>query len=129
MRDKVLDDLLADWHIWSSGYSVVPMYGACAMFKAAKSPKHHDTTADIADDAIHRLNMDAMDFTILGDKSGYGGLVEPYRAAVTCYARNLVSKVAVWASPRLPTDRLERIAITNKALEMLENKLKILDVL
>lgn len=128
-QKAILDGLLSDWHAWSAGYSVLPTCGACAMFKDAKSPKHWETTADIDDAAIHKSTMDALDFAILGDKRGQGGLIEPYRAAVTTYARNLVVRVSVFNNPRLPKDPLERAAITGQGIQILSNKLKIAGVL
>lgn len=124
MRDSTLDDLLADWHNWSAGYCTVPVSGACSMFKAAKSPRHWDTTGDIDDALIHKSTMDALDFAILGDARGQGGMVEPYRAAITCHARNLVAKVAVWSNPRLPASQIERVELVNQAINILQAKLK-----
>ena len=127
--NKQLDDLLADWHIHASKTTLVPVAGKCAMFAQAQSPRHWDTTGDIDDAHIHQSTMDALDFAILGDARGQGGMVEPYRAAVTCHARNLVAKVSVWSNPRLPVDRMERVAIVNQALNMLQIKLKSAGVL
>ena len=73
--------------------------------------------------------MDALDFAILGDNRGQGGLFEPYRTAITFYARNLASKVHVWHSPRLPTDQIERVKVTNEAIGLLTKKLRIAGVL
>ena len=124
-----IDDLLADWHIYASRTEVVSVPGKCTMFAQAQSPRHWDTTGDIDDAHIRKTTMEAMDFAILGDNRGYGGLDEPYRSAITCYARNLVAKVAVWNSPRLPRNQLERVALTSKALDMLCEKLKSVGVL
>lgn len=129
MQRAVLDGLLHDWHRWSAGYSTTPTSGACSMFKDAKSPKHWDSTADIDDAAIQKDTMDAIDFAILGDKRGQGGLIEPYRAAVCVYARNLAVKVSVFTNPRLPSDPLERAALTGMGLEMLVRQLKIAGVM
>ena len=120
----MIDDLLADWHIHASKTAFAAMPGKCAMFAQAQSPRHWDTTGDIDDAHIHKTTMDALDFAILGDARGQGGLEEPYRAAVTCYARNLVAKVSVWSNPRLPADQMKRIEVTNNALEILGKKLK-----
>jgi hypothetical protein len=124
-----LDGLLEDWHRWSAGYSGLPTAGACAMFKDAKSPKHWDSTADIDDDIISKTTMDALDFAILGDKRGQGGMQEPHRTAVTFYARNLCAKVSVWHSPRLPACQIERVKVTNEALDRLSHQLKKVGVL
>ena len=128
-QKSMIDDLLADWHIYASRTAIVSMPGKCAMFAQSQSPRHWDTTGDIDDAHIHQSTMAALDFAILGDTRGQGGLDEPYRAAVTCYARNLVAKVSVWSNPRLPTDQMKRIEVTNHALEMLAKKLKSAGVL
>ncbi len=124
-----IDSLNADWHRWSAGYKPIQTVTACSMFKDAKSPKHWDTTADIDDAVIHQSTMDAMDFAILGDKQSHGGLQEPYRAAVTVYARNLCVKACVFTNPRLPKDPLERAKITGEGINILIKQLKIAGIL
>lgn len=128
MLDKTtkdtLDSLLSDWHIWSAGFDLNPCKAACAMFKDAKIPKHWDTTADIDDSIIYQSTMKSIDFAIYGDAKSQGGLNEPYRTAVQFYARNLSAKVSVWSSPRLPADKMDRVKVTNDALDMLSEKLE-----
>lgn len=94
------------------------------MFKDAKIPKHWDTTADIDDSIIYQSTMKSIDFAIYGDAKSQGGLNEPYRTAVQFYARNLSAKVSVWSSPRLPADKMDRVKVTNDALDMLSEKLE-----
>ena len=128
-QKAILDGLLEDWHRWSSKTQVTSMPGKCAMFAQAQTPRHWDTTGDIDDEAISKSTMDALDFAILGDKRGQGGMVEPYRTAITFYARNLASKVSVWHSPRLPVDQVERVKITNEALLLLARHLQTAGIL
>lgn len=124
-----LDQLLADWHQWSKKTAIVSVPGKCAMFSQAQTPRHWDSTADIDDEAIARSTMDALDFAILGDIKGYGGLQEPQRTAVCFYAKNLSAKVSVWVSPRLPVDPMERQSIVNDGLFRVAANLKTLGVL
>jgi hypothetical protein len=124
-----LDGLLEDWHRWSSKTELVSAAGKCAMFAQAQSPRHWDSTGDIDDAQIQQSTMDAIDFAILGDRRGQGGMTEPHRTAVTFYARNLASKVSVWHSPRLPADQLERMVIVNQGLDLLVKKLRTAGVL
>jgi len=119
----VLDELLADWHRWASGYSATPTYGACPVFKNAKSPRHWDTTGELDDAEIHKSTMETIDFAILGDKRGQGGIAEPHRSALCIYARNQATGRNVWASPRLPQSLDERVNITNEALLILREQL------
>ena len=124
-----LDQLLADWHQWSKKTAIVSMPGKCAMFSQAQTPRHWDSTADIDDEAIARSTMDALDFAILGDIKGYGGLQEPQRTAVCFYAKNLSAKVSVWVSPRLPENQIERQTIVNEGLCSVAKKLHALGVI
>ena len=113
-----VDDLLTDWHRWSSQYRVVTDTVKTAMFHNAKTPKHWDSTGEIADATIHKETMEAIDFVI------YHRLQELTRAAITTYARNLCAKVAVFSNPRLPKDPLERAKMTGDALEVLRIELR-----
>jgi hypothetical protein len=122
-----INQLLADWHNWSAGYKPQTI-GACAMFKAAKSPRHWDTTAEIDDTMLDQAAMKAIDFAVLGDAKGLGGMVEPYRSAILVKARNLATS-DVFTSPRLPDCQKARILVTNEALNILQNKLKIAGIL
>ena len=124
-----LDSLLSDWHQWAKKTTLVPQAGKCAMFSQAQTPRHWDSTADIDDATIHQSTMEALDFAILGDVKGYGGLPEPQRTAVCFYAKNLSARVTVWFSPRLPSSQLGRQAIVNEGLAELAGKLKIAGVL
>jgi hypothetical protein len=97
------------------------------MFKAAKSPRHWDTTAEIDDSLIDNASMKAIDFAVLGDAKGQGGMIEPYRSAILVKARNLATS-DVFTSPRLPEKQIERVKIINEALNMLRGKLKTVGV-
>lgn len=45
---ETLDQLLNDWHHWAKKTTLVPQAGKCAMFAQAQSPRHWDTTGEIA---------------------------------------------------------------------------------
>lgn len=123
-----IHDLLEDWHNWSTKTQVNAMPGKCAMFSQAQSPRHWDSASDIDDAHINQSTMQAIDFAVLGDAKGQGGLAEPYRTAILVKARNLAT-CHVFTSPRLPQCQIERAKITNHAIERLEVKLKISGVL
>lgn len=123
-----INQLLADWHNWSSKTQVVSYPGKCAMFSQSQSPRHWDTASDIDDSHIQQSTMQAIDFAVLGDAKGQGGLVEPQRTAILVKARNLAT-CHVFTSPRLPQCQIERAKITNEALQALERKLRISGVL
>lgn len=126
---ETLNQLLNDWHHWSKKTAVVSMPGKCAMFSQAQTPRHWDSTADIDDAAIQQSTMEALDFAILGDAKGFGGLNEPKRTAVCFYAKNLSARVSVWHSPRLPENQIARQTIINDGVSELAVKLKIAGVL
>ena len=130
-QKAVLDGYLEDWHWHASKTHLVSAYGKCAMFANAPSPRHWETAGEITEQYTSKNILKAMDFAILGDDKGkgQGGLQEPYLAAVTVYARNLAVGKPVFNNPRLPSDPLERAAITGKGLEILAKKLRIAGVL
>ena len=115
---NTLDELLADWHIYCKGHSQSGYPGACAMFKDAKSSKQWDSTTDIHEDIAKREAMKAIDFAV------FDCMRDPFKAAIIAHAHNLATGHAVWTSPRLPTDRMERIKILNEAVDILTGRLK-----
>ncbi len=119
----ILDDILSRWHFHCKHYSPVPIAGADPMFRGAKSSRHWDSFADIADDAVNTTQMRAMDFIVTGDHRGQGGMAEPHRSAVYVLARNCYTGNNVWLSPRLPANREERELIVLEARNMLSRKL------
>jgi hypothetical protein len=121
--DVILDDLLQSWHRWMQGFQLCPQAGADPMFRHAKSGRGWDSTQDIIDEELSDSTMEAIDFAVSGDKTGLGGLPEPYRSAVYAHARNLSARVAVWGSPRLPQDPLERARLIGEARTMLTARL------
>lgn len=125
---ETLDQLLNDWHHWAKKTAVVSMPGKCAMFSQVQTSRYWDSTADIDDAAIQQSTMDALDFAILGDIKGHGGLPEPQRTAVCFYAKNLSAKVSVWISPRLPENQIARQTIVNDGLCTVAKKLQALGV-
>jgi hypothetical protein len=114
--DAILDDLLARWHRWQTGFQVVPQPGADPMFRNVKSGRTWDSTADIIEDEIDASTMEAIDFQV-------GEMPEPKRSAIYANARNLVARAAVWSSPRLPTDPMERAILVLEARNALMQRL------
>jgi hypothetical protein len=86
------------------------------MFRSAKSSRHWDTFADIADDAVNTAQMKAVDFHV-------GEMKDPYRAAIYITARNCYTGHNVWLSPRLPADREEREIVILEARNIITRKL------
>ena len=109
--DSILDSLLADWHCWASNYRYVSQSGSCAMFADAKSGRQHQDADELHDNAKHNKTMNEIEFAINGDKRGEGAMLEPYKTSLSFKARNLVTGVSVWNSPRLPADPQARTVI------------------
>ena len=111
-----LDELLSRWHHWAKGYIPVPTCGADPMFRNAKS-SHSFTSADeVTDAAVEQTQMKALDFHV-------GEMQDPHRSAIYIHARNCYTGRAVWLSPRLPADPMERAQILGDAKAMLIGKL------
>ena len=111
----ILDDILSRWHAHCKGYNIAPSCGSDPMFKGAKSGGW-DGADDVMDAAINRKIMQAVDFEV-------GELLEPYRSAIYVTARNLCTGRAVWNSPRLPVDAMERGVIVVEAKRQITKRL------
>ena len=111
-----LDDLLAQWHQWCRGYSIVGQHGTAPMFNGLVSSKQWDSESDVLDNHLHSSQMVSFDFQI--------NELEPlYRTALQIQARNLVTGRSVWTSARLPKDLEQRAVILGVARELLTKRL------
>jgi len=112
----MLDDLLAQWHQWAKGFSIVGQHGTAPMFNGLVSSKQWDSEDDVIDGSIHHSQMEAVDFHI-------SELIPLHRTAIGINARNLVTGYSVWTSARLPEDVEQRAVILRDARNILQNKL------
>lgn len=100
--DELLNDLLSEWWDWhpediaQNGYYTVN--AACRMYRPSRQ---RDDENGALDSDQHNSRMQAVDDAI--EK-----MEQPWRTAVEFNARNLSTGLAVWFSPRLPPDDLER---------------------
>lgn len=95
--DAVLDDLLARWHKWRSGYTLGGGYaGTSSMFRDAppgRSMYSRDADADdLVEDAIMK-GVDAAVERVPNDP-------QPWRLCLQFEGRNLCSRAQVWRSAR-----------------------------
>ena len=109
---NILDDMLSRWHAWACGYKPIGQQGACPMFRQARSPRGWEDSSDITASEVHQSTMEAIDFQV-------GEMRDPHRSAIHAHARNLHTGRAVWSSPRLPTDPVERGVILMEAKNQL----------
>lgn len=114
--DEKLNYMLADWHKWARGASLLPAGGACAMFRDAKSSRGWDTTDEIIDGELTACEHRALDFHI-------GELAPDHRTAIGIQARNLVTGLNVWSSARLPACMFERAKVVDSARTALKRRL------
>ena len=119
MTDQIrymLDDLLAQWHQWAKGFSIVGQHGTAPMFNGLVSSKQWDSESDVLDGNIHHSQMQTVDFHI--------SELEPlHRTAIGINARNLVTGRSVWTSARLPENVEARAVILATARNILQNRL------
>lgn len=114
----ILDDLLCRWHQWQQdrhrygrGYpSRAIVCGECRI------SRQYDDANGALDDAVDHQVMRGLDFQV-------GEMRDPHKAAIYANARALVVGAAVWSSPRLPLDRLERAHIVAEARDQLVTRL------
>lgn len=98
-REEALDDLLSRWDHWAHGEKVCRGYApkslVCGDFRISRQ---YDDANGALDDAIEDRIMRAVDAAL-------GAMLDPWRSAMYCQARNLRLGLAVWSSPRLPRDK------------------------
>lgn len=103
--NALLNDLLARWHSWCVSRSPAIGYpseaAGCRLYRASRQ---HDSDNGALDTDAEARTLAIVDFCI--DR-----LDQPYRTAVQFNARNLATGSAVWISPRLPADQVERAAM------------------
>jgi hypothetical protein len=100
--NQVLNDLLARWHVWSSSYSFGKGYpsvdSAC---RDSRTSRQYDDTNGALDAGVENRIMEAFDAAVWT-------IEQPHLTAIQFQARNFHARVAVWSSPRLPKDEMER---------------------
>ncbi len=114
--DELLNDILAAWHRWARGYQHVGGINSSPMFRNAKTSKGWDSLSDIADEEIDGGRNESVDFHVMA--------LEPtHRTAIQLQARNIVTGLNVWSSPRLPQDPEERTIVVMEARNRLLKRL------
>ncbi len=92
-----VNSLLAQWHAWSSGHSLVHGYPTInTTCRIARSSRQYDDANGGLDAHIDHVLMEAVDGVI-------DAIADPWRSALAVQARNLHTGAQVWNSPRLPS--------------------------
>lgn len=98
----LLSSMLADWHLWSTHTAARGGYpGRAAGFGQSRSNSQYDWENGRESDLVDKRIMEGFDATIQR-------IPQPWLTALQFEARNLAVRYQVWASPRLPVDRMER---------------------
>lgn len=113
--DNLLSDLLQSWHCWAEGYVHMAGIGTSPMFKGGKPNKTRQDD-DGVDGALHNSTMATIDAQVMQ-------MSDQHRTIIQLHARNLVTGVAVWSSPRLPLDAEERHVLLLEARNRLLRRL------
>lgn len=92
-----VNSLLAQWHAWSAGHSLVHGYPTInTTCRIARSSRQYDDANGGLDAHIDHVLMEAVDGVI-------DAIADPWRSALSVQARNLHTGAQVWNSPRLPS--------------------------
>jgi hypothetical protein len=114
---EIFNAILADWHIWATGFKPVSGHGKSAMFTDVRSSRQWDDVEDVIDGTLHNEQMKAVDFNV-------NELPALYRTAIQISARNIALGHSVWSSARLPQDQQERAELVADARAALLERLR-----
>ena len=115
--DNLLNSLLAEWHRWGTRCSMGKGYpSANPSCREARVSRQYDDCNGALDDALDDSVMVAF------DAAAYR-VPQPWLTALQVQARNAATGVAVWRSPRLPLDVMERAVLTLEARNKLMREL------
>lgn len=115
--DSILSAMLADWHRYCQHTGERAGYpGRAAGLGQARSNSQYDWENGLESDAVDRRIMEGFDACVMR-------IPQPWLTALQLEARNLVARHAVWASPRLPADPIERAALIAEARRRLLREL------
>lgn len=112
-----LDSLLSRWHHWQGGHKATRGFKSKALVVGDyQVSRQYDDLSGALDDDLENATMRKVEFEVSEMK-------DPHRAAIYCLARALCIGVAVFASPRLPTDPRERADVVAKARVLISARL------
>lgn len=107
--DNILNDLLAKWHRYCAGYSYGKGYPSTDVScRQSRTSRQYDYENGAMDASVDNAIMEAFD-------AAMDRVDQPWRTALSVQARNLHTGSAVWSSPRLPADPMERGVILLEA--------------
>ena len=110
--EATIDQLIREWHIWSNHSQGLGYPREIPTRRLHTISRQYESENGCLDLNQHDERMFAVQRCIFR-------LEDPYRNAIFLNARNLVTGVWVWMSPRLPADRDDRAVIVASAREKL----------
>lgn len=117
-EDLILNDLLSRWHAWACYERTAAGYpSASAWARAFKVSRQYDDENGALDQDVENKIMSGVDGCMNSVK-------QPWRNALHINARNLSTGLAIWRSPRLPTNELARALLVAEARQMLLEHLR-----
>lgn len=117
--DAILNDLLGRWHRWACDYRTAVGYPTAAAYLAQyRTSRQYDDVNGALDGDVENCIMSGVDGCL-------NSVPQPYRNALHLNARNLVTGLTVWRSPRLPDDDMARAQLVAEARAMLLKRLRV----
>lgn len=94
---KIADQLLEEWHAWSAQYRpALGVPGCSPASREAQSSKQWQSTAEIAEDSIRRLEMENVEWCV-------DAIALPCRQAIGIEMKNRAVRARVWSCPGAAT--------------------------
>lgn len=113
LQTEMLDDLLCRWHHWQQQARLTRGYNSRSLVTGDyKVSRQYDDANGALDADIEDTVMRQVDFEVTEMK-------EPYRSAIYADARALSLGLAVFTSPRLPENPVERKMVMAQARNVL----------
>ena len=107
-----IDDALRLWHLWAASGKPVEGYPTeCPSCQMSRAARRQDSQYDDAESS-HAANLAQLIDNVISQ------IADPHRTALALNARNIACGWNLWASARLPDDRIEREAIVSEARAM-----------
>jgi hypothetical protein len=116
--DAILDDLLSRWHHWQKAARVGRGHNDRALVfgELYRPSRQYDDWNGALDTDLEARRSAQVDFEV-------SEMIEPWKTAIYCLARNLYTGRTVWSSPRLPEDHVARANIVVRARVILTGRL------
>jgi hypothetical protein len=115
--ENILDDLLSRWHAWQWDHVGRGFNRKSLVTGDYRCSRQYDDQNGALDASLDHRQMQAVEFAVRQ-------MVNPHRAAIYVLARALHSGMAMFSSPLLPNDAVQRDLIFTSARQMLTLRLQ-----